>query len=419
MKEFILPDLGEGLHEAELLQWHVAVGDEVLVDQLLVSVETAKAVVDLPSPWTGRIVHLGADVGDLLQVGQTLVGIEVGEAGAVGEIVCETAGNAPASVSVVGQLKTAQSHVATEERFCVGASFAKASATKDTASPDVPASTQCAPVIKPAVLAFAQSLGVTDEVRRLARSGAPDRIEHATVVSLYEAKRTLAKTADARSTAKDLEGDGTLKGARRQMALSSQQSISNVAAVTLFDDADISHWDDQVDMTVRCIQSLLQACAAAPLFNSHFDAENLCLETFEHVDLGIAVDTGERLLVPVLRHAERFATDSDGCRKAINSLRDDCLSRTLKPNDFLGATITLSNFGTLGGRYATPMILPPQVAILGVGRTIKTPVIRSENGQDCIVVGRGMPLSFTFDHQVATGREAAQFLMAVKTALER
>lgn len=400
MKAFVLPDLGEGLHEAELLQWHVAVGDEVQVDQLLVSVETAKAIVDVPSPWAGRISRFGAEVGDIVKVGQTLV--EIGETEAVPEMQAREA--LAASVSVVGELKHAVAQSVVEERFSVGAGSRPQSTSGQ--------------LLKPAVLAFAQRLGVAEQVSALSLN--PEHagsIDHARVVELYQSQ---AEPALAPSThVADVDGDGYLKGARRQMALASQHSISKVAAVTLFEDADISHWDASVDITVRCIQALVTACSVVPLLNAHFDQQKVQLKLFDQVDLGLAVDTGERLLVPVLRQAERFCHNAKACRAALDNLLADCLQHRLKPKDFIGATLTLSNFGPLGGRYATPMIVPPQVAILGTGRLIKTPIVRSENGQDRVVIGKLLPLSLTFDHQVATGREAAQFLAVVKHELEK
>lgn len=405
MKAFVLPDLGEGLHEAELLQWHVAVGDEVQVDQLLVSVETAKAIVDVPSPWAGRIARFGAEVGDIVKVGQMLV--EIGEAEAAPEM--QTREAPAASVSVVGELKHAVAQSVMEERFSVGAGRRPLSTSGQR--------------LKPAVLAFAHRLGVAEQVSALSQNlehGGP--IDHARVVELYHSrtKPTLAP----RTQVTDVDKDGYLKGARRQMALSSQQSISKVAAVTLFEDADISHWDASVDITVRCIQALVTACSVVPLLNAHFDQQNCQLKLFDQVNLGLAVDTGERLMVPVLRQAERLCHNAKACRDALDQLLEDCLNHRLKPKDFSGATLTLSNFGPLGGRYATPMIVPPQVAILGTGRLLKTPIVRSENGQDSngqdrIVIGKLLPLSLTFDHQVATGREAAQFLAVVKQELEK
>ena len=411
MKAFVLPDLGEGLHEAELLQWHVAVGDEVQVDQLLVSVETAKAIVDVPSPWAGRIARLGADVGAVVKVGQTLV--EIGEVDA--ESMTQTKEESAASVSVVGELKHAVVQPAAEERFSVGAGRRPLSASGQR--------------LKPAVLAFAHRLGVAEQVSALSQN--PEQggsIDHARVVELYQS-RTEPDLAP-RSHISDVDSDGHLKGARRQMALSSQQSISKVAAVTLFDDADISHWDASADITVRCIQALVTACSVVPLLNAHFDQQKSQLTLFDQVDLGLAVDTGERLLVPVLRQAERFfhnersGHDANACRAALDQLLKDCFEHRLKPKDFSGATLTLSNFGPLGGRYATPMIVPPQVAILGTGRLIKTPIVRTKNGQDSngqdnIVIGKLLPLSLTFDHQIAAGREAAQFLAVVKQELEK
>lgn len=399
MKAFILPDLGEGLHEAELLEWHVAEGDQVAVDQILVSVETAKAIVDVPSPWAGRIARLGARVGDVVKVGQTLVEIDAGES-------AETV--TPASVSVVGELRTANTQDAATEQFSIGAVASNLSARPHVATPR-----QSGSVLRPTVLAFAQRLGVADQI--LQQSGAmAEELDHAAVVGLYQAQRSRVESIPEPELS-NIDHNGLLKGARRQMALASTKSNAEVAGVTLFDEVIFYPDSPPADLTVACIRALAAACQEFPLFNAWFDGKTMTLDQRPTMDIGLAVDSEEGLFVPVLRGVERLSAAQ--CRSEMNRLVDLCHERRIAPKDMQGATISLSNFGMLAGQFATPMIVPPQVAILGVGRVQKRPVVVSEGGGDQVVIGRVLPLSLSFDHRVATGGEAARFLVAIKQAL--
>lgn len=399
MKAFILPDLGEGLHEAELLEWHVAEGDQVEVDQVLVSVETAKAIVDVPSPWAGKITRLGAAVGDVVKVGQTLVEIASGESD---EAVI------PASVSVVGELRSASTQQVATEKFSIGAAVANVPVRQNAAPP-----LQSGPVIRPAVLAFAQRMGVADQV--LHQSGElAEALDHAAVVGLYQAQRSRVDVPSAPELT-DIDQNGQLKGARRQMALASTKSTAEVAAVTLFDEMIFYPDSSPADLTVACIRALASACQEFPLFNAWFDGATMTLDRRPTVDIGLAVDSEEGLFVPVLRAVEHMSAEQ--CRSEMNRLVSLCHERRIAPRDMQGATISLSNFGMLAGQFATPMIVPPQVAILGVGRVQKRPVVVSERGHDQIVIGKVLPLSLSFDHRVATGGEAARFLVAIKQAL--
>lgn len=399
MTAFILPDLGEGLHEAALLEWHVAVGDRVAVDQVLVSVETAKAIVDVPSPWAGRVSRLGAGEGEIVKVGQTLVEMDREEPHAVVPSV---------SVSVVGELLDADKHNGVTEQFFIGATPIKHVSCDNSAKAH-----QSGPVIRPAVLAFAQQLGVAEQLLYQSETLA-EAMDHAAVVGLFQALQGNSAQTQARDL-KYRESGGQLKGARRQMALTSAKSNSEVAAVTLFDEVVFDPAAFPVDVSAACIRALASACQQFPLFNAWYDGETMTLDLRPEVDIGLAVDTRENLLVPVLRSAERMSLAQ--CRSEVNRLVCLCHERKIAPRDMQGATISLSNFGMLSGQFATPMIVPPQVAILAVGCAIKRPFVVSKDGIDRIVIAQALPLSLSFDHRVATGGEAARFLMAIKREL--
>jgi pyruvate dehydrogenase E2 component (dihydrolipoamide acetyltransferase) len=354
MSTFNLPDLGEGLKEAEIVAWHVAEGDHVVVDQPLVSVETEKAVVEIPCPQAGHIARLFGRPGDRVKVGAPLLTFEEGPHAETG--------------TVVGVLtKSAQ----------------------EPAAPSViPAS--------PAVRARARELRV--ELAGIRGSGPNGAITRADV------------DATAPSATAPLE---QLRGARRTMATNMARAWRQVAHATLHDHADIEAWPPHEDITIRLVQALVAACGVVPSLNASFDATSPSLRQNSQIDLGLAIDSPDGLFVPVLRDVGRAGPAR--LREQVDTARAGISGRTLSPNELRGATITLSNFGTIAGEHAALIVVPPQVAILGAGRINDQPV-RTAAG---IAMHRMLPLSLTFDHRVITGGEAARFLHAIIGDLER
>ncbi|MBO3276321.1 dihydrolipoamide acetyltransferase family protein [Pseudomonas schmalbachii] len=367
MKYFKLPDLGEGLQEAEISQWHVKAGERVKADQLLVSVETAKALVDIPAPYDGVLVKLFGAEGDILHVGEPLVAYE-GEASDAG--------------TVVGRLEGGGESVQADQ-FFIGA----APSTRE----------HLAPRATPAVRQLARQLGV--ELAGLSGSGAAGLITRADVEA-------------AAQSARDSFGGERLRGVRRSMAINMARSHAEVVPVTIHGDADLHRWGSARDPLIRLAQAIAVACEVEPLLNSWFDGASLSIRQHAQLDLGIAVDTPDGLFVPVLRNVGgRSAEDLKG---GMARLRADVQSRSIPPQEMLGATLTLSNFGTLFGRYASPIVVPPQVAIIGAGGIREEPV--AWEGQ--VAIHPILPLSLSFDHRAVTGGEAARFLRALVQALE-
>lgn len=368
MSIFKLPDLGEGLQEAEIREWHVKVGDEIKADQPLVSVETDKAIVDIPSPQSGRILKLNGNPGDILQVGDALVEFE-GEAGAVPEK--SDAG------TVVGRVEVGK-EVVNET-----ASQARGPGAGVRAMP--------------AVRALARRLNV--DISIVTPTG-PDGMVTATDVQ--RAAKILAELGPIEP----------LRGVRRAMARSMTHAHAEVAKVTINDDADIDAWKPNEDITFRLIRGIVLACKAEPSLNAWYDSHAIGRRMIEKIDLGIAVDTEDGLFVPVLRDVANRSRED--LRRGLEALKKDVKARTVPPEELRGYTITLSNFGTFGGRYADPVVVPPSVAIVGAGRI--RPEVVAADGQP--VVHRILPLSLTFDHRAVTGGEAGRFLMAVVKDLQ-
>ncbi|MCT8974819.1 dihydrolipoamide acetyltransferase family protein [Microbaculum marinisediminis] len=350
MKTFNLPDLGEGLQEAEIVTWHVHEGDHVVAEQPLVSVETEKAVVEIPSPRSGHIEKLRAEEGAIVAVGAPLVDFAEGPRADTG--------------AVVGELEEAAPETP------------KPPAAKPPAAP--PGQVRAAPAVR----AAARERGI--DLSTLTGTGPDGAI-------------TLADLGPSQTGA-------PLRGARRAMALNMARAWAEVAHATIQDAVDIDPWPATPDVTGRMIRALATACRAEPSLNSRFDPRGPSLQPMETVDIGIAIDSPDGLFVPVLRDAARLSTAD--IREKIEAFKDGVARRTLPPDAFRDPTITLSNFGTIAGHHAALIVMPPQVAILGVGRMVTRPV-------------RALPLSLSFDHRAVTGGEAARFLRAVMDDLEK
>jgi 2-oxoisovalerate dehydrogenase E2 component (dihydrolipoyl transacylase) len=365
MSTFALPDLGEGLHEAEIVSWHVAEGDHVVVDQPLLAVETEKAVVEIPSPQSGHVKRLLAASGDRVKVGAPVLEFEEGPHADPG--------------SVMGQLGGAQANkVIPKER---------PGATPETTSPGVRAS--------PAVRARARELAV--DLSQFKGTGPDGSI----VLSDVEA----AARADVNS------GE-PLRGARRTMAANMTRAWREVVHATVQDNADVEAWAETEDVTNRLVRALIAGCASEPSLNASFDGASMSLRQNPKINLGIAIDGPDGLFVPVLRDVAR-GTPQDW-RHQIQTFKSKVNGRSLAPAEMQGASISLSNFGSIAGRHASLIVMPPQVAILGVGRLMMQPV-KTTNG---VALHRTLPLSLTFDHRAVTGGMAVRFLAAVIADLE-
>ena len=198
-----------------------------------------------------------------------------------------------------------------------------------------------------------------------------------------------------------------LKGVRRNMARVMADAHAKVVPTTLSDDADVHAWTPGNDMTGRLVRAIVRACKTVPAMNAWFDGEKLTRTLHPHVDIGIAVDTDDGLFVPALRNADLL--EAGTVRESINRLRAQVEDRSIPPSELTGYTISLSNFGMFAGRYATPVVVPPCVAIVAAGRARHqvTPVMGGFESHKVI------PLSVTFDHRACTGGEAARFLKAL------
>lgn len=388
MSIFNLPDLGEGLPDAEIHEWFVKEGDTVTVDQPLVSMETAKAVVDVPSPQAGVIETLFGKPGDVIQTGSPLVGYKVESSVSLAKIDKGT---------VVGNLE--ESEELSFDNFTIG-SIKKSEGSRPKATP--------------MVRQLAKKLQV--DLNRLSGSGEHGLITREDVENFAAITSIQSQNANATLSSNTLpEGYEPLRGSRRSMLQSMMQSHKEVVPVSIFDEADIDAWDKKEDITVRLIEAIATACKTEPALNAWFNTEHAAKKTFNTVNLGLAMDTEEGLFVPVIHNADSYTTQQ--LREIIDEYKRAMKARTLKPEAFKGATITLSNFGKFAGRFASPIIVPPMVAILAVGRLYEAIVLEKET--NTMKMHRLLPLSLSFDHRAVTGGEATRFLGVIMQSLKQ
>lgn len=370
MNIFNLPDLGEGLPDAEIHEWFVKEGDTVKVDQPLVSMETAKAVVEVPCPQDGIIEKLFGRPGDIIKTGVPLVGFTAAVAVKLDK------------GTVVGDLE--ESGEVSEDNFTIG--------TKQSHDSQRIKAT-------PAVRMHARKLGV--DLSTLTGSGQHGLITRQDIDNACASEAELA------------EGFEALRGVRRAMLNSMVQSHQSVVPVSLFDEADIEGWDSGCDITTRLIQAITYACHKEPALNAWFDTSHGARKCFDKVHLGLAMDTNDGLFVPVIHDADQKSPVE--LRKIIDDYKVAVGERAVPQENLKGATIILSNFGKFAGRFASPIVVPPMVAILAVGRLYQGAVVRN----DFVKAHRLIPLSLSFDHRAVTGGEATRFLGAVIESLQK
>lgn len=383
MKIFHLPDLGEGLPDAEIREWYVKEGDVVKVDQPMVAMETAKAVVDVPAPRAGRIIKLYGKAGDVIITGAPLIEFEDGDDTRTKEKSATVVGNLESTDTVLKESATGITPTA-------GGSNIKAI---------------------PAVRALAKRLNVDLAQVRATGSGGQITLEDVEKAAGSSSPATVATSSTA---SKEIPaGFEAVRGVRRAMATTMTQSHSEVVPITIVDDADLHAWPEKSDITLRVIRAIVAACKVEPALNAWFDGKAMARRLYSEVHLGIAMDSADGLFVPVLKNVD--STPAAQLRNTINTFKEQVKARTIPQDDLKGATIVLSNVGIFAGRYANPIIVPPTVSIMATGRIREEAVVQEGK----IVAHKILPLSLSIDHRAITGGEAARFLAAVIEDLQK
>lgn len=401
--EFKFPDVGEGIVEGEIRRWLVKEGDRVKADQPLVEVETDKALVELPAPKSGTILKICAREGETIKVGQVVV--IIGDPGETGPTTATP--SVHESVTVVGALD----------------------ATTLELHPPRPraASIVHPPRVRaiPSVRKLAKELGVN--LARVKGTGIDGRIRREDVLRVADEQKARQQPAPAPSVKTEEAVERvSLSRLRRTIAAAMVRSAFTAPHVTSHDETDATRLQEivrrerppaeaqGVHLTLLpfVVKAVIAGLKAEPYLNAELDMEAGEVLLKKHYHIGIATDTPEGLLVPVVRDADRKSVLE--LAREFAALGEKARSRTATLDELRGSTFTITNYGALGGYFGTPIINPPEVAILGLGRVQEKPVAR--DGQ--VVIRPMLPLSLSFDHRLIDGATAQRFLNHVMARLE-
>ena len=451
------PDIGEGIAEVELVAWHVKEGDTVVADQVLADVMTDKATVEIPSPVAGKVLSLGGRIGQAVAVGSELIRLEVaGEgnlkpgAAAARPPVAAPAASAPTPAPAPKALATEPSPLlpAFARPPATGAGERVRQLIDAASAQDAAGATGERPIASPAVRRRAWELGIALEQVR--PTGPAGRIVHADLDAFARAHPNLAPpappaAAPAReapaapvktvvavpvrvNSFEEIHSTETIPviGLRRKIAMKMQDAKRRIPHFSYVEEVDVTdlealrqqlnaRWEGRrVRLTLLpfLVRALVGAVREFPQVNARFDDEVGTITRFGALHLGVATQTGNGLMVPVLRHAE--ALDLWACAGEIARVADSARSGRATREELSGSTLTLTSLGALGGIANTPIINAPEVAIVGVNRIVERPVVRG----GAILARRMMNLSSSFDHRVVDGADAAAFIQAVRGALE-
>jgi pyruvate dehydrogenase E2 component (dihydrolipoamide acetyltransferase) len=427
---FLLPDLGEGVHEAELIKWRVVPGQVVKEMDILAEMETDKALVEVPSPWAGTIKELCGKEGEILHVGSVLVRYEIGGAASAAPKQAAPAAAAKASGAakegedagtVVGNVSGT---LTVSDRFA-----------RRTAEHAEVASTNGKALATPAVRRIARELKI--DINRVPGTGRGGRVTAGDIERAASGKAPAAAPA-ARPSAAPAErspapapvisGDGIsaripFRGVRRKIAQALDLSVKTAVHFTVVDEADVTALDrkrkeystvlgQKLSLLPFIMLAVTKALKKHPTVNCNVDdaKEEILIKSV--VNLGCAVDTDHGLMVPVIHNADYLSIVQ--LADAVKDLAAKCHNRTVAREQLSGGTFTISNVGSYGGMFATPIINYPEIAILAAGRAKEKVLVK--HGQ--FYAGHVLPLSLSCDHRVIDGAEGARFLNTVVKLLE-
>jgi 2-oxoisovalerate dehydrogenase E2 component (dihydrolipoyl transacylase) len=408
-----MPDIGEGIAEVELSQWHVKVGDLVVEDQVLADVMTDKAMVDIPSPVHGKVIALGGQPGEVMAVGSVLISIEVEGAGNLKESA------APAPVKETPEAPKVEPVAESKP----------AAATRPAAvcqGPMVAREADERPLASPAVRKHALDLGI--QLRLVRGSGPAGRVLHEDLEAyLAQGQSNASAPAAAAYAQRNDEEQIQVIGMRRKIAQRMQDATQRAAHFSYVEEIDVTaieelrahlnekHGASRGKLTLLpfLVRALVVALRDFPQMNARYDDEAQVITRLGAVHVGVATQSDVGLMVPVVRHAEaRSLWDSAAeISRLANAARNGKASR----DELSGSTITLTSLGALGGIVSTPVLNLPEVAIVGVNKIVERPMV--VKGQ--VVIRKMMNLSSSFDHRVVDGMDAALFIQAIRGLIEQ
>lgn len=412
-----LPDVGEGVAEAELVEWHVAAGDLVREDDVLVAVMTDKATVEIPAPMDGKVLKLGGDVGETLAVGSELIRLEVeGEGGESAATPIESEPEKPPEAPPEPPPEpTPQPKVSEPER-------PQAPALRPPASSGPPRPLGEKPLAAPSVRKRARDAGA--DLRQIVGTGPAGRILHEDLDAfLSQGPAQGGRPGRAADTS---VVEVKMAGLRRRIAAKMSLSKTRIPHYAIVEEVDMSALEtlrselnadkrnDRPRLTVLpfVMKAMVKALKRHPGINSRYDDDAEIIRQYGGVHVGVATQTANGLMVPVVSHVE--ARDIWDCASEVARLADAARDGSAKSNELSGSTITLTSLGPLGAIATTPVINHPEVAIVGVNKI----AIRPHWDGAQFVPRKMMNISCSFDHRIVDGYDAAEFVRDLKTHLE-
>lgn len=438
---FLLPDLGEGLAEAELISWKVKPGDSVKESQTLAEMQTDKALVEVPSPWAGTVSEICGKPGEVIKVGAVLVRYGASKAAAA------------AAPVAVGAAASSNGNTCMSSQIAAGASEAAAGGDQGTVvgtmSGTLTVSERFArrapetievvrdgkALATPSVRGLAKKFGV--DIQKVPGTGRGGRVTASDVAAFAEGGSAVAAATSAGFAPKaaaiapgsvyidqnDVAQRVPFRGVRRKIAEALSRSVQTAVHFTVVDEADVTALDakrreyskvvgEKLSMLPFIMTAICRALKQHPSLNAVVDDAKGEIILKSAVNLGCAVDTDAGLMVPVIRNAGKMAPVQ--LSQAVKSLAAKCKDRSIAREESLGGTFTISNVGSYGGMFATPVINYPEVAILAAGRAKERVCVKDGK----FYAGLVLPLSLSCDHRVVDGAEGARFLNTVVRMLE-
>jgi 2-oxoisovalerate dehydrogenase E2 component (dihydrolipoyl transacylase) len=426
-----MPDVGEGIAEAELVEWHVKVGDLVREDALLAAVMTDKATVEIPSPVDGEVVWLGAQIGDVVAIGSPLIRLKVdAEDGASsGSDATDEAAEPPPRTAEIeaqadGAVKTSQAIVEQQGRSAPPSRLPEMQKSPPvrTHRPPVPRTEGERPIASPAVRLRAREAGI--DLRQVPGTGPAGRITHEDIDAFLAHGRPVTRASGlAQNTSVE---HIKVIGLRRKIAEKMSIAKSRIPHITYVEEVDVTALEDlraglnaskqpdrpKLTLLPFLMRAMVKAIAEQPHLNAIYDDEAGIVHQHGGIHIGIATQTGSGLMVPVVRHAE--ARDLWDCAAELNRLAEAAKSGLATRDELSGSTITITSLGAMGGIVTTPVINHPEVAIIGVNKIMVRPVWDGST----FIPRKMMNLSSSFDHRIIDGWDAAVFVQRIKTLLE-
>jgi len=435
---FLLPDLGEGLAEAELISWKVKPGDSVKESQTLAEMQTDKALVEVPSPWAGTVSEICGKPGEIIKVGAVLVRYGAGKAVAAAAPVAVAAGTSNGNACMSSQIAAGAAAAAGGDQGTVVGTMAGTLTVSERFARRAPETVEVVregkALATPSVRGLAKKFGV--DIQKVPGTGRGGRVTASDVASFAEnGSSATAPTAGFAPKAaaiapgsvyidqNDVAQRVPFRGVRRKIAEALSRSVQTAVHFTVVDEADVTALDakrkeyskvvgEKLSMLPFIMAAICRALKKHPSLNAIVDDAKGEIILKSAVNLGCAVDTDAGLMVPVIRNAGAMAPVQ--LAQSVKTLAAKCKDRTIAREESLGGTFTISNVGSYGGMFATPVINYPEVAILAAGRAKERVCVKDGK----FYAGLVLPLSLSCDHRVVDGAEGARFLNTVVKLLE-